>query len=493
LYSGATLLFLLIANQTFCQATLYVDNNIGVDDGDCTEIPCLTIGYTIEQANDGDIIELSEGHYTESITIDKSLTINGAHETTTIIQAAETSGIAEERVITILEGEFNITLNNLTIRYGLPTGIEPGILERGGGLYATFFNSLIITNVTFYQNHAEEGGGLFSGGNPIISNVSFVENSSIGNGGGMFNSHGSPILNNVSFNNNSAHGGAGMINLSGSPILIEVFFNNNIANLYGGGLSNQMNCSPILTNIVFSENEAEYGGGVFDFFNNTQQVYKNVIFIENISTVQGGGLFSDSSSPLLINTLFEGNSAIDGGAIYLTTAGFPALTNVTLSNNFVAGNGAGIYNESSETLTINNSIIWGNTAEGEGNEIYNNDLPITISYSIYSDSVNDIIGEPNASNSFNENPLFVDSGNGDFQLMVESPGVDSGNPDTDISHFPGEPDAPLDLNNNPRVIGVNIDIGAYENQGSMSIIDITEPDRDIHLYPNPVDNMLYIL
>src|SRR5690606_15013982 len=176
-------------------------------------------------------------------------------------------------------------------------------------------------------------------------------------------------------------------------------------NLYGGGFSSQSNCFPILTNIVFSENEAEYGGGVFDFFNNTQQVYKNVIFIENISTVQGGGLFSDSSSPLLINTLFEGNSAIDGGAIYLTTAGFPALTNVTLSNKFVAGNGAGIYNESSETLTINNSIIWGNTAEGEGNEIYNNDLPITISYSIYSDSVNDIIGEPNASNSFNENPL----------------------------------------------------------------------------------------
>ena len=57
----------------------YVDNTSGVDTGDCTNSfsPCLTINYAISQADPGDTIDVAAGTYSELVTVNKSLVING--------------------------------------------------------------------------------------------------------------------------------------------------------------------------------------------------------------------------------------------------------------------------------------------------------------------------------------------------------------------------------------------------------------------------------
>ncbi len=57
----------------------YVDGNIGVDFGDCSNnlSPCLTISYAVSQSIAGDTIYVAAGTYGGNISIDKSLTLLG--------------------------------------------------------------------------------------------------------------------------------------------------------------------------------------------------------------------------------------------------------------------------------------------------------------------------------------------------------------------------------------------------------------------------------
>jgi hypothetical protein len=50
----------------------------GADSGDCTGSPCLTINYAIGQAIAGDTVSVAAGTYVENVTLNKSLTMNGA-------------------------------------------------------------------------------------------------------------------------------------------------------------------------------------------------------------------------------------------------------------------------------------------------------------------------------------------------------------------------------------------------------------------------------
>ncbi|MFC2031621.1 hypothetical protein ACFLWA_12955, partial [Chloroflexota bacterium] len=69
--------------------------------------------------------------FNETITVDKSLTIQGAGAGSTIVQAAASPGVATRRVVTVTEG-VSVTLDGLTIRFGNTSGV--GNDARGGGI-----------------------------------------------------------------------------------------------------------------------------------------------------------------------------------------------------------------------------------------------------------------------------------------------------------------------------------------------------------------------
>ena len=249
-------------------------------------------------------------------------------------------------------------------------------------------------------------------------------NSPENNGGGMYNESSSPKLKNITFSNNYADFGGGMNNQHSSPILNNITFSNNSASSNAGGMAN-FHSSPTLTDVTFFNNTSGIGlGGAFADRIYSSSILINVTFSGN-SAGEGGGMFSEDSTPTLTNVTFSNNSATyRGGAIInFGSLNSPTLTNVTFTGN-KASQGGGMVNEYSSSATLINSILWGDTPE----EIYiDADSTAFITYS-------DIQGGYAGTGNINVDPLLGSlQDNGGFVLThalgYSSPAIDAGNPD----------------------------------------------------------------
>jgi hypothetical protein len=132
-----------------------------------------------------------------------------------------------------------------------------------------------------------------------------------------------------------------------------------------------------------------------------------------------------SSSPILTNCTFWGNSAVSGG---------------------------GMFNRYSSSPILTNSILWANTPD----EIVNYDtscLPV-VTYS-------NVRGGYTGDGNINRDPSLVDAANGDFHLEPGSPCIDAGsNAAPDLPDYDFEGDARI-LDGNGDEVAV-IDMGVDE-------------------------------
>jgi hypothetical protein len=450
----------------------YVAGN-GVDDAnDCLDSanPCATITHAIDQANPGNTIQIAAGTYTESFIIDKSLSLRGDGQGSTIIQASAVPGVAGERVITIAAG-LVVEITAVTIRHGQVTG--GGAAGEGGGIFSSD-STLALSNVTLAANEARSGGGLYNknGGFIDLNSVTFSGNRATAVGGGMRNfSSSSSRLVDVVFIGNEADRGGGMANNTGFHELVGVTFTENVARL-GGGLYN-VNSSPELIDVIFDSNNADdNGGGLYN--NGSSPALVNTTFTEN-KAGNGGGVYNFSNSfPMFSSVVFIDNEAIGGGGMFNFENSSPLLTNVTFSKNRASVVGGAVLNINKSTPTLVNTILWGNVAAAMngGNEIYNeDDSAVALFYSLYQDKPGDIVeggGFDVDEHSLTDDPLFVDAENGDLHLQEGSPAINAGDPDTLSSLFATDDEGnPVDLDGKPRFQEGRIDIGAFEYDATL--------------------------
>jgi len=207
----------------------------------------------------------------------------------------------------------------------------------------------------------------------------------------------------------------------------------------------------------------------------------NVLFAGN-SAGQGGAIYLEDSVPLLTNVAFSGNTAEEeGGALY-NTASSPTLTNITFNAND-AYVGGGIYNANGSVAALANAILWGNTPDQIANDASSS---ATANYS-------DIQGGYAGTDNIGSNPQFADLdgpddvlGTPDDDLRIyttyrhPSPVIDAGSNialPTDAWDLDGNGNTteslPRDLSDRWRLIGFKsvtpaVDMGAYE----ATIVDV---------------------
>ncbi len=278
--------------------------------------------------------------------------------------------------------------------------------------------------------------------------------------------------------------GGGIFNYKdGSPTLRNLIVSGNYAFFDGGGILNYDNCSPVISNVVFANNKSTSYGGGMNNYGNSSPLLTNVIFRNNSSASGGGMACRNLSNPILVNVVFYNDSAYQGGGIYNDNSK-PKLINVTITRNSASTDGGGgIYNFLDAFPDLVNVIIWDN----KGGEIINKFAKAKIHYSLIAGGCpSDVNCDTNT--IIDEDPKFENGEAGNFHLIKGSPAIDKGDPNTDISLFPGGPVSPTDADGNIRISDSNIDIGAYEFTGITNVETINAHLKKFVLeqnFPNP--------
>ncbi|MFH1422926.1 MAG: right-handed parallel beta-helix repeat-containing protein, partial [Planctomycetota bacterium] len=346
-------------------------------------------------------------------------------------------------------------------------GPDECIIDCGGNGYAFDFCSgeteesildgFTIRNgdsTSFDDDYTNYGGAIscHAGAYPTITNCVITNNTAGRRGGGIgcWGDSNPTILNCTITNNSARIAGGGVFCWDSGPIVIGCTITDNTTTAYGGGFYNgadpynSSGSSPILTRCNISNNSA------------TVDIYSGM-------GGSGGGIYLYSSiMPEINNCLISENDAYGaGGGIVCWNLTILTISCSTIANNTSGSaeiGGGGIYCYSSSP-TLDNTILWGNTAASGGNQIFCHDImsAITFNYCDYADGLDNIYGlggfEPTvyADNCINEDPLFQN-----FRLGSGSPCIDAGNNDLvpdDITE---------DLDGNPRIRNSVVDIGAFE-------------------------------
>ena len=348
------------------------------------------------------------------------------------------------------------------LQYG--KAVKPGVPythrnhpeNHGGVMYIDGYNCVSINNSKFRNNLGRDKGGAIYADTMscfTVKNSEFHSNICNWNGGAIYagNIDDVVISNNIFLWNESflVDTIAGWIGWSGT----------------GGGihLSNPLgNSKATIINNEFYNNIAS-SGTIYDAFPNTI-LYNNILCNNRSITYYCGSPYSHS--------IFSNN---------------------IVANNFYLGGSAGIACNS-DHLQIKNSIIWNNQTlfPHDQDQIYNPlDYHPTIEYNCVYDGY---VGEGNIDSP----PMFVNPTEGtgldfngadaDWSLLDNSPCINTGTPDTTGLNLPE-----FDIDNNPRIFGNRIEMGAYENQFVwVKVNDSPVFNKSVKVYPNPSRENLYI-
>ncbi len=354
-----------------------------------------TIQSLIDLAPNGGTVNIAAGTYTESLTVNKTLTLTGVSSGTTIIQA-----VTGQRVITVTAGN-KLRLENLTVTGGQTTDVGGGVYLVNGSL--TLVNCRLANNSAAYgggvfqadasgrvdvidsrielNTTSNHGGGLYVSGSAAFTNAQILSNTASWHGGGVHVQSGrADLIGGVFSGNRAINGNGGAVNLNGSITISGTQIVSNTA-INGGGLQ-QWNVGPAvsITNTRFERNVARgVGGGAavsstLSISNST--FVSNTVDSGNGNSTFGGGVYAGAASQIFAST-FTGNSALclyggscsdaDGGGLYHSHSNL-LLTNVTFKLNHAGRLGGGVSSDHSDPALFD--VIFNGNLAGWGGGFY---------------------------------------------------------------------------------------------------------------------------
>ena len=279
-----------------------------------------------------------------------------------------------------------------------------------------------------------------------------------------------PAFTSCTFRKNRSGGDAGALEGNdSSPVFTDCAFLENQAGRDGGAITLRGDGAPVVfEGCLFEGNQAQGDGGavIVTQFDPIGTIMNRCRFFANQALDSGGALYLFGAEAFVTNSLLVGNSCDrSGGAI---SSGFGSnnprvvVANCTITKNHARIAAGGI---EGGARTVN-SIIWGNS--NTGNPTRADFVPDTDS-----ESSHNIVANPLLTDVFlySSDPLFVrsaTSGDGNWETLGDNDygdlRVQSGSGAVDGGSTAAIPSGiAVDLDLEPRISALSVDIGAYES------------------------------
>ena len=384
-------------------------------------------------------------------------------------------------------------LDGFMISKGLADGASTA-QRSGAAIYAT--NSApILRNLIVTLNTGELTGAAIYLGGTNANSASIIDCEIADNDGGTAVYATIPL---TMLDCDLADNPNGALELSGPSIhsIVGCLFTGNDST-NGGGVARvnmtSANAYTLFDNCVMRNNEGARAGAIWYVGRGDHEIRNSRILGNNCPSpaISGGGILNNLEevvdSLLIENSLISGNTcAGEGGGIEIETPGTTSIINATITGNSIAAPyGAGI-DINIGTLTLNNTITWGNFGTGAVRQSISVSAPITVTVTAYRSLIQyfGIVSTPfPGTGTSGQDPLFVDADGPDnnfgtsddnVRLMPGSPAIDAG------SNLVVGPFIGADIYSSPRFAddtgtpdggvpdGVNpiVDIGAAEFQST---------------------------
>jgi hypothetical protein len=334
-----------------------------------------TLRWAVAQATNGDTIDIQttqpivlayeELYLAHDVTIDFT--------PSSPANQATVSGGNLSRVFEVAPTA-HVNLDNLNIINGAGWAGNPSGTFNADGHGGAILNqgTLALTSCTLahnvrlrdYPDPVDEGGAIYNNGKPgefgtpnpvgslTLAYCQVLANSARLGGGGIYNDHGSVYVFKSTLESNcvTEYDGGGVYSLGGVLTLARSdIVLNSAPNGYGGG--------------VFTATDADTHGLGF-----SNILLCTLLF--NSAKHDGGGVFSDGSSFLTYESIYEDNYAMDGGGIATTSGAMRVFYCAFVSNHATVFGGA-IFNGLAGTATVESSSLSYNVAAAGGGGIYN--------------------------------------------------------------------------------------------------------------------------
>ena len=364
--------------------------------------------------------------------------------------------------IWVADGRYKPTIANRTTYFTLRSGVE--IYGGFAGGEATLSERDFTTNIAVLTGDIDDNdiGGNFAnntfhvvfGG--VANNTARLDGFTISGG----NANGASATD-------TDRGGGMLFLTAAAPRIANCIVESNRCS-FGGGAGYIRGAAPTFENCTFRNNFGASFGGAFDIFNSgaaIQPRFERCTFRGNQAARAGGvEVFGTVVATFIGCEWFSNTStgAGGGGALWVGSGGNAIVRNCTIAGNTATNNTAGILNSAS--LTVANSIVYGNTGPG-GSQAVNQQINGVTTGVTYSNIQGGIANTGN----INALPLFVNGPAGDFRLAAGSPCIDAAS-----NLLVGTPAPTLDRGGNVRFkddpvtadTGVGpapiVDMGAHE-------------------------------
>jgi hypothetical protein len=320
-FSGTTTTHLIVTNVAATNTGLYalrLWNAAGVTDSFPAQLSLIgPLQTQINNATNGSVINLASSVFTETLLLNKNITLVGAWWNKPVLDANQQSS-----VLRVSPGA-TVTLRGVTLRRGNST-LGGAILNEG---------TLTLDHCLLADNSALDGGAIANYGTLHLLQSVISNNTAFASGGGIFTSaSGVTRITNSTLTANIANDGGGLINYGDTIVSHSLLANNFATGTPGGGGARGSGGLVQLINSTLSLNVANNGRGAgLRADGGTAQLISSTVAF-NSSAISGGGI--SVVSPAVVQTLssiFADNqsaAASDFGG-EMTSLGWNLVQNTT--------------------------------------------------------------------------------------------------------------------------------------------------------------------